>query len=310
MATNSLSAWGGPRPPRRRWRDLFLCLFLIAIPALFLRANLRSPQNLNFIDRGVLRVSSPLQSGLTSVIRAVVGVWEGYVNLVNVKRDNDLLRSENARLREDAARARREAAAAARYEELLKLRDDKGAEKIAARVIGADASPHFRVVRVQFAKGAGPSVKKDMPVLALDGLVGRVRRVYGGDYGDVQLAVDPTSTFDAVVPRTGTHCLLDGIPGKNRFRCRLEAGAAADEVKVGDMLVTSQLNANMPRDVTIGRIAKVEGSRGTVHRDAEVLPAVDFSRLTEVLVVLSVPPPAPPESQPARRQRASRGLIQ
>jgi rod shape-determining protein MreC len=309
MATNSLSAWGGPRPPRRRWRDLFLCLALIAIPALFLRANLRSQQQLNFIDRGILRVSSPLQAGLTSAIRFAVGLWEGYVSLVHVKRENDLLRAENARLREDAARARREAAAAARYEELLKLRDDAGGSKVAARVIGTDASPHFRVVRVRFAKESGASVKKDMPVLALDGLVGRVRRVYG-DYGDVQLAVDPTSTFDAVVPRTGTHCLLDGIPGKNRLRCRLETGAAADEVKVGDMLVTSQLNANMPRDVTIGRIVRVEGSRGTVHRDAEVLPAVDFSRLTEVLVVLSVPPPAPPESQPARRQRQPRGLIQ
>jgi rod shape-determining protein MreC len=282
---------------------------LIAIPALFLRANLRDPERLNFIDRGVLKVSSPLQAGLTSVIRGVVGLWEGYVNLVHVKRENDLLRAENARLREDASRARREAAAAARYEELLKLRDDKSAEKAAARVIGTDASPHFRVVRVSFAKGAGQSVKKDMPVLALDGLVGRVRRVYG-DYGDVQLAVDPTSTFDAVVPRTGTHCLLDGIPGKNRFRCRLEAGSAADEVKVGDLLVTSQLNANMPRDVTIGRVSKVEGSRGTVHRDAEVLPAVDFRRLTEVLVVVSLPPPAPPESQPARRPRKPRGLIQ
>jgi rod shape-determining protein MreC len=309
MATNSLSAWGAPRAPRRRWRDLILCLVLIAVPALFLRANLRKPEQLNFIDRGILRVSSPLQAGLTAAIRGAVGLWEGYVSLVHVKRENDLLRAENARLREDAARARRAAAAAARYEELLKLRDDTGARKVAARVISVDTSPHFRVVRVAFAKGSGSSIKKDMPVLALDGLVGRVRRVYG-DYGDVQLAVDPTSTFDAVVPRTGTHCLLDGIPGRNRFRCRLEAGAAADEVKVGDMLVTSQLNANMPRDVTIGRVARVEGSRGTVQRDAEVLPAVDFGRLTEVLVVLSLPPPAPPESQPARRPRQPKGLIQ
>ena len=303
-----MTSWGKP-VRRRRWREVLLCLVLVAVPALFLRANLKNPQQLNFIDRGVLRVSSPLQAGLTSIIRGAVGLWDGYFNLVHVKRENDLLRAENARLREDAARARREAAAAARYEELLKLRDERGAVKTAARVIGADASPHFRVVRVSFAKGAGDTVKKDMPVLALEGLVGRVRRVYG-DYGDVQLAVDPSSTFDAVVPRTGTHCLLDGIPGKNRFRCRLEAGAAADEVKVGDLLVTSQLNANMPRDVTIGRVAKVEGSRGTVHRDAEVLPSVDFRRLTEVLVVLSVPPPAPPETQPGRRKRAPRGLIQ
>lgn len=302
-----MTTWGKP-PTRRRWRDVVLFAVLIAVPALVLRSNLKSPQHHNFLDRGVLKVTSPLQAGLTRVIRGVVGVWDGYFALVNTKRENDLLRAENARLREDAARARREAAAAARYEELLKLRDDKGARKTAARVIGTDTSPHFRVVRVSLAKGAGAEVKPDMPVLALEGLVGRVKRVYG-DYADVQLAVDPAATFDALVPRTGTHCLLDGIPGRNRYRCRLEAGAAADEVKVGDLLVTSQLNANMPRDVTIGRVAQVEGSRGTVQRDAEVLPAVDFSRLTEVLVVLSVPPPAPPPSQPARRPRKPPGLI-
>ena len=298
-----MTSWGKP-VRRRRWREVLLCLVLVAVPALFLRANLKNPQQLNFIDRGVLRVSSPLQAGLTSIIRGAVGLWDGYFNLVHVKRENDLLRAENARLREDAARARREAAAAARYEELLKLRDERGAVKTAARVIGADSSPHFRVVRVSLAKGAGDTVKKDMPVLALEGLVGRVRRVYG-DYGDVQLAVDPTSTFDAVVPRTGTHCLVDGIPGQNRLRCRLEAGASADDVRPGDVLVTSQLNANMPRDVTVGHVARVEASRGTVHRDAEVAPAVDFGRLSEVLVVLAVTPPPPPDTQPARRRPRS-----
>ncbi|MBI5481194.1 MAG: hypothetical protein HY906_20215, partial [Deltaproteobacteria bacterium] len=113
-----MTTWGKPAP-RRRWRDVLLCLVLVAVPVLFLRANLKSPQNLNFVDRGILKVTSPLQSGLTQLIRGLVGLWEGYVNLTQVKRENDLLRGENARLREDAARARREAAAAARYEELL-----------------------------------------------------------------------------------------------------------------------------------------------------------------------------------------------
>ncbi|HEY3356170.1 MAG TPA: rod shape-determining protein MreC [Polyangia bacterium] len=305
--SSSLSTWGQPKLPRHRLRDALLVLALIAIPALFLRANLKNPANLNAVDRTVLRVSSPLQAGLAAIMRGVVGVWDGYVNLVNAKRDNARLLAENARLREDAAQARRAAGAAGRYEALLGLRDERSARRLAARVISADASPHFRIVRVKLPANTGKDVRKDMPVLALEGLVGRVRRVYG-DYADVQLAVDPTSTFDAVVPRTGTHCLIDGIPGQNRYRCRLEAGVAADDVKTGDVLVTSQLNAAMPRDVSVGVIGRIEQSHGTVHRDAEVAPAVDFARLTEVLVVLEVLPPPPPESQPARRRRNS-GLV-
>jgi rod shape-determining protein MreC len=304
----SLTTWGQPNLPRHRVRNAALCLVLVAVPALFLRANLRNPGNLNVIDRAVLRVSSPVQAAFTAVIRGVVGVWDGYVNLIHARRENARLVAENARLREEAAQARREAATAGRLEALLGLRDERSARRLAARVIGADVSPHFRVVRVKLPAGAGRDVRKDMPVLALEGLVGRVRRVYG-DYADVQLAVDPASTFDAVVPRTGTHCLIDGIPGQNRYRCRLEAGVAADDVKVGDVLVTSQLNAATPRDVTIGHIGSVEQSHGTVHRDAEVTPAVDFARLNEVLIVLEVLPPPPPESQPARRPRRGAGLV-
>jgi rod shape-determining protein MreC len=302
--SSSLSAFQRPGLPRHRLRNALICALLVAIPVLFLRANLRHPAHLNFVDRGVLRVSSPLQAGLTVGIRALVSIWDGYLNLVHAKRDHARLSAENARLREEAAQAKREAAAAARYEALLGLRDERSARRVAARVIGADTSPHFRVVRVSLPYGAGDDVRKDMPVLAAQGLVGRVRRVYG-DYAEVQLAVDPSSTFDAVVPRTGTHCLVDGIPGQNRYRCRLEAGVAADDVRPGDVLVTSQLNASMPRDVTVGHVARVEASHGTVHRDAEVAPAVDFGRLSEVLVVLAVTPPPPPESQPARRRPRS-----
>jgi rod shape-determining protein MreC len=285
-----------------------LCAVIVAIPALFLRANLRSPAHLNVLDRGVLRASSPLQAAMSAGIRGVVGVWDGYVALVHAKRDNRALLVENARLREEAARARREAAAAVRYEKLLGLRAEIPTRTVAAQIIGTDASPHFRVVRVRVASGAGASLRRDMAVLATEGLVGRVRRTYG-DYADVHLAVDPAATFDAVVVRTGAHCLLDGDPGHNRFRCRIETGSAGDDVKVGDLLVTSQLNLGVPHDVTIGRVSAVESSRGTVHRDATVTPAVDFSRLSEVLILLEEPPPRPPESQPAPRRTSPRGLL-
>jgi len=294
-----MNLWDRP-PPRRGFRETLLALVLIAIPILCLRANLKSPQNLNAVDRVVLKLTSPLQRGMTALIQAVTGAWNGYVNLIGLRREVEVLRKENARLREELAQARREAAAAARYEKLLGLRDEGGGEKVAARVIAVDPSPHFRIVRVQFPKGAGGLVKKDMAVLAPEGLVGRVFRVYG-DYGDVQLAVDPASTFDAVVPRSGVHCLIDGIPGSNKFRCRLEGSVGVDDVRVGDVLVTSQLNGQVPRDVTIGHVAWVEPPRGTVQRNADVLPAVDFTRLTDVLVVLKEPPPPPPSSQPRRR---------
>ena len=44
----------------RRARELVLVATLLALPLLFLRANLKEGTNLNFLDRAILRISAPL----------------------------------------------------------------------------------------------------------------------------------------------------------------------------------------------------------------------------------------------------------
>ena len=56
------------------------------------------------------------------------------------------------------------------------------------------------------------------------------------------------------------------------------------DVKTGDLVVTSGIDGIFPKGFVIGTIENVDRGPGSYH-EIIVRPAVDFSRLEEVLVV-------------------------
>lgn len=292
----------------RRARELVIVTTLLALPVLFLRANLTDREHLNALDRVILRISAPLQAALTAIAGGVSTVWRRYIALVHVKTDNARLADENARLKVELAAAQIAASRTGELEKLLGLRASLQFDTLAAHVIAVETSSFFRVVRIKLDRG-DEQVKPGMAVLASAGVVGRVQRVFGS-YCDVLLATDPKSSIDVVVARTGGRGVLKGIAGSDRYRTRIEYLERRDEAAAGDVVVTSGLSASFPRDLAIGRITKVDKRGFGLYQEAEVQPAVDFGKLHDVLVVVpreaqpSGPTPqaiapAPPDARPS-----------
>ncbi len=277
----------------RRAREIVLVASLIALPVLFLRANLKAPTELNFVDRIFIRLSAPLQSLFGGIARSVGGAWGRYVHLVGVEAERGRLAEENARLKATLAAAERSGQRVTELERLLALKGKSKIPALSARIVAAESSPFFRVVRIRLDRGED-EVKPGMPVLAADGVVGRIQRVAGA-FSDVLLAVDPKCAIDVVVPRTGARGILHGVAADNRYRGRIEYLLKKDEVEAGDLVVTSGVGGPFPRDLPIGKIVSVNRREVGLYQEAEVEPAVDFGRLREVLVLLSLPPESAPE---------------
>jgi len=275
----------------RRARELVIVATLLAVPVLVLRANLAATDHLNFVDRAILRVSAPLQAGITGAVRAIGNIWSRYIALVHVKADNDRLTDENARLRAELVAAKNAAGREGDLEKLLALRGALQFETVAARVVAVETSAFFRVVRVKLDRGAD-EVKPGMAVVASAGVVGRVQRVFGG-WCDVLLAADPKSSIDVVVARTGGRGVVKGVAGSDRYRTRVEYLERKDEAAEGDLVVTSGLGGFFPRDVPVGKIVKVDKRGFGLYQEVEVQPVVDFGKVRDVLVV--VPREAQPE---------------
>ncbi len=280
---------------RRRILDYSLVALLLLLPAAMIQANLKDPANLNAFDQAVLRVSSPLQSAVSWVVEGVGGWWNDYVWLVDVEDENDELRDENARLRAALADQSRRAQHAEQLEELIGLRRTTPAETVGARVIASSVNPYFRVTRVSVDRGDDLELAAGMPVINSEGLVGRLQHVYG-DYSDVLLTIDPQSSIDVFIPRTGGRGVLTGLGDDNAYSCKIEYLERGEEVREGDQVVTSGLGDALPKGLAIGTIAKVETKDYGLYQEVVVEPAVDFSDLGHVLVVVAPPPPPDPNA--------------
>jgi len=267
-----------------------------------LRMSAKNPGELSALDRGILRLVSPAQSAMSFLARGITGVAGRYMELTHVRAENETLVRENKKLRTELIEMRRLAEESGRYQRLLGLRDVTPAETIAARVIAVDASPYFRVARVEIDHGEG-TVRRGMPVLTPEGVVGRINRVAGGS-SDVMLLVDPRSAIDVLVPRTGGRGILRGKSGENGYRCSIEYLARGEPAREGDAVVTSGLGGAFPRNLAVGHVTKVIPGAVGLYQDVEVTPDVDFGRLADVLVVVAPPPAPDPEAgshhQPAR----------
>lgn len=276
----------------RKVRDIALAIALLGIPFAFLQANLKDPDAINPVDRVLLRISAPIQAGVTAVTSAIHRTWRRYVYLVGLQQDNERLVADNMRLRRQLRESQRKLARMGRFERLLSFRREKGVETLGARVIGRASSPFVRALRVKIDRGMS-EVKAGLPVVTSDGVVGRIARVFG-EYSDVRLAVDPKSSIDVVIQRTGGRGLLHGKDAQDRYLCRLSFLLRKEEVKVGDLVVTSGAADVFPRDLPVGRVSRVSRRTYGLYQQVEVTPTVDFGALEEVLVIVGAPPPAAP----------------
>ncbi|MBC8133127.1 MAG: rod shape-determining protein MreC [Deltaproteobacteria bacterium] len=287
--------------PGKKLREGAVVAVMVILALVALRISAKNPGELSTLDRGILAVVAPAQAALSTVARAIGGVLGRYAELTHVRSENDRLRSENTRLRAELMQTKRVAAESGRYQSLLGLKNTTPAETLAARVISIDASPYFRVARVEIDRGGG-LVRRGMPVLTPDGVVGRINRV-SGQTSDILLAVDARSSIDVFLPRTGGRGVLRGRAGENGYRCSVEYLMRGEQAREGDLVVTSGLGGAFPRDLAVGKVTRVVPNPSGLYQEVEVTPDVDFARLSEVLIVVAAPPTPDPDAAtpPARK---------
>lgn len=284
----------------KRYRDVGIVIILLAVPFFFLRANMKRPENLNGLDRVVLRISAPIEFAASSLARGVSNLWESYVYLVDVKADNERLAYENARLKEQVHRLEQKETENRELHRLLQLRESLPGDLVSAQVVGKDFTEFFRVTRVVLDRGSR-NIRPHMPVVSPDGVVGAVLRV-AGDAVDVQLSVDAAFGIDVEDERTHARGFVRGTGDPSKYSCKVENVDSRDEVEIGDLLVTSGKGKWFPKGLPVARVTKVVKREPGRDQEIEATPTVNFSRLDAVLILVA---PPQDEDAPAPKTTAS-----
>ena len=154
----------------------------------------------------------------------------------------------------------------------------------AASVIGRDPSPFLHYIIIN--RGSNDDIRRGMPVVTTQGLVGRVDAVIA-DAARVQLVTDPASSVNVYLQNADTTAVLYGsVTGD----ISLDLISQNVTVEAGDLILTSGLGGGYPADLIIGQVVTVRALEFELFQQATVQPAVDFSRLEIVLVITNFRP--------------------
>ncbi len=263
----------------KRHTLFFSALFFLLLSLLTLTFYAAEDRETPLPERLLLQTSFPFQQKARAVVAWFRGIGEEYIFLVRVRQENRELQRLVSALREENNRLKELALAEERLKRLYAVQSRYSANSIIAQVYGRDPSIWFKSVLID--KGGKDEIVKDMAVVSADGVVGRIMEV-SGRTAKVLLMTDPNSAVDVLLQRSRSQAILEG---KNDEACVLKYVQKSDDVQVGDRVITSGMGGSFPKGLLTGTVSKVDRKRPGIFQYIEVVPAVDFGRLEEVLIL-------------------------
>jgi len=267
---------------------------LVVVPLGVFFAQARHPSERTPGDRLVLALTSPLEKAIDWTVTGALSAWRRYAALGSIRERAEQLSREVNRLKAEASGLSQLRQENERLERLLafaRARPDQ--QTVGAHVIGVRMDPGgLQVVTID--RGAEDGLKRMMPVVTADGVVGRVHTL-AAHSADVLLIVDRNSSVAVRVDRSRARANVRGQGGPGP--CRLDYALRSDDLIEGDLLVTSGTDGVFPRGLPVGKVTRVRRAGYGLYQAAEVVPAADVNKLEEVLVLVAGAPS--PEHTPA-----------
>jgi rod shape-determining protein MreC len=279
-----------------RQRTGWLFFAVIVGHIILISAQVNTRRGVPMLEAVVFGAFAEVQRAATSMVTGVQDSWNNYFALQQIRRDNQQLTREVTEMRVALQQERALASQTRLLQQLLDLRGTLSLSTTAGNVtqstvIGGGPSPAFRTITID--KGSHEGVRQDMAVIAPAGVVGRVI-MPSLRAAKVQLLIDSNAAAGAMVDRTRAQGVAIGT-GSDRLQMDYVPSSA--DVKAGDQVVTSGIDGIYPKGLVIGQIESVRGGTGD-SRMIVIKPAVDFSSLEAVLVVLTPPAGASDSSRP------------
>jgi rod shape-determining protein MreC len=269
----------------KRYRELLVVSVLLLLPFWSFLAKGTKGREPNFIDRSVLALTAPPQKLLTWFVDSGVDMFHGYVALRGVREHNTALMDENVRLRAEVNALTESRAENDRLKKLLGWSETNIGPEIPARILGVN--PVATLLSIRIDRGERDGVAKGMPVVTQDGVVGQVMGTSSG-YADVVLITDVNVKLGVRVQRSRARATAAG-GGSNRA-LRLEYALRTEDIQDNDVIITSGTDGVFPAGLVVGHVASLARKSYGMFQTAEIIPAVDVTKLEELLVLPYTPP--------------------
>ncbi len=264
---------------QQNWRVGVLVLFIVGILALALGG---------YLGPALRVASTPLlafQGWLSTRYLSIYESLRSPQDMAALRQKNAVLDAENSRLQGQVIQLQQQLKDSEVLYALLKFaRARPNDTYVAASVIGRDPSPFLRYIMID--KGSDDGLRHGMPVVTVEGLVGRVDAVIS-NAARIQLVNDPGAVVNVLISSTRTEAVLAGsVTGD----VQLEMVPLDITLKPGEVIITSALGGSYPAGILVGQVVGVRRLETELFQSASVQPVVDYNNLRAVLVVTNFSP--------------------
>ncbi|NUN93189.1 MAG: rod shape-determining protein MreC [Verrucomicrobiae bacterium] len=256
-----------------------------------------------------LRVKDAMSDGFIPFMEATTRLYGGVQELSHRTKRYAQLQVENTDLRRRLSELSSRVAQVGELERenrefrlMLDFKNRSEFKLVPAKIVERDPSNWWNSVLVD--RGAADGITRDLPVLTIEGLVGKVVEVMQ-NHARVLLIVDENCKVSAWLKESGYYGIVQGnaLAGGSKAQCRMLFVDRFAQLKPNDKVYTSGLGGVFPKGILIGSLAAAEATddprAASLYQSLAITPAVDLARMDEVFIGVGIKPQAAPAALPA-----------
>lgn len=267
---------------KRKTGIIGIIITIVVLILLVFLSNLKL-ESLSYIEGAFSSIVMPIQTGYTYLKNKVTGNTNFFTDMDGLKAENEDLTEKNSELEKSLRELEIIKAENETLKEYLGLTQKYTDYKtVPAYIISKDISNYSSIFVINAGKKDGIDV--NMTVIADTGLVGYVISVTDST-AKIETILDTSSAVTASVIGTDDSIVCRGSLEQGMLKATYIPTNA--EISEGDSVETSGMGGIYPKGITIGKIKKVEQTLNRLDRYAWIEPAVDFSRLRTVLIIVN-----------------------
>ena len=236
-----------------RYKNILFLVAVLLVQVIGLAMQIRRPnpaggdgKTVRLIRLWAISLMSPPEKVVHGTGTGVRGMWSNYLDLRHVRQQNQELKERVSRLQLEQAGLLEDARQGQRLQALLGFKEHYIYSTVPAQVIGTSGTDQSRILTID--KGSKDGLKPDMAVITPDGIVGKLRDVFGHT-SQVLVISDQTSGAGVLLESTRLRGVLRG----NALGQPQIINMLPDErVKPGERVITSGGDQIFPRGLTRG----------------------------------------------------------
>ena len=256
-----------------------MILFFFLVLPLFSLNSQRQSGDLGWYDKPFSFIESQLQTAFFAFSDGVRSTTSLYMNLIDMKKDSARINDENLEMKSRLTQYEELLKENGRLSQLLEFKAHSKMSLVAAKVIGRDlVSDHNTII---INRGTSDGLKSGMAVITTEGVVGSVFRPERSS-AQVLLITDRFAVVDGVIARSRVRGIVEGFSPQE---CLLRYVDKSDDIKDGDLIVTSGIDNIFPKGFPVARVGKIENRNYTASLKVQAQPVVDPNHVEEVFVI-------------------------